>query len=83
MYFGIVSSESIEKTVCYSTWRNKCLFLFGKQGLHPYDEGLLARGKLRKVALVAAMRTLLLAVYSVAKHRRPFVPHLIPQETPA
>jgi hypothetical protein len=48
-----------------------------------YDEGLLARGKLRKVALVAAMRTLLLAVYSVAKHRRPFVPHLIPQETPA
>jgi hypothetical protein len=29
------------------------------------------------------MHKLLLAVYSVAKHRRPFVPNLTPQETPA
>jgi len=46
-------------------------------------ERLIARGKLRKVAVVAAMRKLLLAIYSVAKHRRPFVPHLNPQEVPA
>jgi hypothetical protein len=31
---------------------------------------------LPKVALIAAMRKLLAAVYSVAKHRRPFVPRL-------
>jgi transposase len=51
--------------------------------LRAYYERLLARGKLRKVAVVAAMRKLLLAIYSVAKNRRPFVPHLSPQETPA
>jgi transposase len=44
---------------------------------------VIGRGKLRKVALVAAMRKLLVAIYSVAKNRRPFVPHLSPQETPA
>jgi len=42
--------------------------------LHAYYERLLARGKLPKVALVACMHKLLFAVYSVAKHRRPFVP---------
>jgi transposase len=51
--------------------------------LRAYYQRLIARGKLRKVAVVAAMRKLLLAVYSVAKSRRPFVPHLTPQETPA
>ena len=49
--------------------------------LRAYYEGLRRRGKLPKVALVAAMRKLLVAVYTVAKHRRPFVP--APQETPA
>jgi transposase len=44
--------------------------------LRAYYEGLLARGKLPKVALVAAMRKLLIAVYFVAKHRKPFVPIL-------
>ena len=44
--------------------------------LRVYYEGLVARGKLPKVALIAAMRKLLHAVYSVATHRRPFVPHL-------
>ena len=44
--------------------------------LRPYYEGLLRRGKLPKVALVAAMRKLLIAVYFVAKHRKPFVPVL-------
>ncbi len=44
--------------------------------LRAYYQRLLARGKLPKVALVAAMRKLLVAVYAVAKHRRPFVPIL-------
>lgn len=44
--------------------------------LRAYYEGLLARGKLPKVALVAAMRKLLIAVYFVAKNRKPFVPIL-------
>lgn len=44
--------------------------------LKAYYEGLLRRGKLPKVALVAAMRKLLIAVYFVAKHRKPFVPIL-------
>jgi len=44
--------------------------------LKAYYERLRARGKLPKVALVACMRKLLTAVYSVAKHRRPFVPEM-------
>jgi len=48
--------------------------------LRAYYQRLLARGKPRKVAVMAAMRKLLIAVYSVATHRRPFVPHLTPQE---
>jgi transposase len=44
--------------------------------LRAYYEGLRRRGKLPKVALVAAMRKLLIAVYFVAKHRKPFVPIL-------
>lgn len=46
--------------------------------LKAFYERLRAAGKLPKVALVAAMRKLLLAVYSVAKNRRPFVPQLLP-----
>jgi transposase len=45
--------------------------------LRAYYQRLIARGKLPKVALVAAMRKLLLAVYTVAKQRRPFVPILV------
>lgn len=41
--------------------------------LRAYYQRLRARGKLPKVALIACMHKLLLAVYSVAKHRRPFV----------
>jgi len=37
---------------------------------------LVAAGKPKKLALIAAMRKLLHAVYSVAKHRKPFVPQL-------
>jgi transposase len=44
--------------------------------LRAFYARLRAAGKLPKVALIAAMRKLLHAVYSVAKHRRPFVPQL-------
>lgn len=44
--------------------------------LRQYYERLIAAGKLRKVALVASMRKLLTAIYSVAKNRRAFVPIL-------
>lgn len=50
--------------------------------LRAYYEQLRARGKLPKVALMACMHKLLLAVYSVAKHRRPFVPILTANATP-
>jgi transposase len=43
--------------------------------LRAYYQRLCARGKLPKIALVACMHKLLFAVYSVAKHRRPFVPN--------
>lgn len=49
--------------------------------LRAYYERLRARGKLPKVALIAAMRKLLLAVYSVAKHRRPFIAILAAAES--
>ena len=42
--------------------------------LRAYYLRLRARGKLPKVALIAAMRKLLVAVYTVAKQRRPFIP---------
>jgi transposase len=44
--------------------------------LRAYYQRLVARGKLRKVALVASMRKLLHAIYSVAIHRRAFEPRL-------
>jgi transposase len=46
--------------------------------LRQYYERLRAAGKPGKVAVIAAMRKLLAAVWSVATHRRPFVPHLRP-----
>ena len=49
--------------------------------LRQYYERLRAAGKPGKVAVIAAMRKLLAAVWSVAIHRRPFVPHLSPPAT--
>jgi transposase len=49
--------------------------------LRDYYERLVSRGTPRNVALVAAMRKLLTAVWSVATRREPFVPHL--PEVPA
>jgi len=51
--------------------------------LRDHYQRLRARGKLPKVALIACMRKLLTAVYSVAKNRRPFVPQLPTAEVPA
>jgi transposase len=48
--------------------------------LKAHYERLLGRGKLPKVALIACMRKLLGAIYSVAKNRKPFVPQLAPVE---
>lgn len=45
--------------------------------LRCFYQRLIANGKLPKVALLASMRKLLTAVYSVAKHRKPFVPLLV------
>jgi transposase len=42
--------------------------------LRQYYERLRAAGKPGKVAVIAAMRKLFIAVRSVTKHRRPFVP---------
>ena len=44
--------------------------------LKAFYERLRAAGKPPKLALIAAMRKLLHAIYSVAKHRQPFVPWL-------
>ncbi len=44
--------------------------------LRAYYQRLVSVGKLKKVALVAAMRKLLHAIYSVATNRRPFVARL-------
>lgn len=46
--------------------------------LKAFYDRLVAAGKPPKLALVAAMRKLLHAVYSVAKNRKPFVPLLAP-----
>lgn len=51
------------------------------QGLNPwltdFFQRLVARGKPKKLALVAAMRKLLLAIFSVAKNKKPFaLPHV-------
>jgi transposase len=48
--------------------------------LRAHYDRLLAAGKRPKVALVACMRKLLTAVYSVARNRRPFVAHLATAE---
>lgn len=44
--------------------------------LKAFYERLIAAGKPPKLAIIAAMRKLLHAIYSVAKHRRAFVPQL-------
>ena len=49
--------------------------------LRAYYDGLIARGELPKVAPIAAMRKLLIAIYTVARTGRPFVPQVAAEET--
>jgi transposase len=49
--------------------------------LAAYYQRLRAKGKPPKVALVAAMRKLVTAIYSVAKSRKPFVPWADPSKS--
>lgn len=51
--------------------------------LRSFYERLLSRGKPKKVALVACMRKLLLALYSIAKNRRPFTLPTPPSPNPS
>jgi hypothetical protein len=46
-------------------------------------QSIAVAGKPGKVAVIAAMRKLLAAVWSVAIHRQPFVPRLPPIAAPA
>jgi transposase len=45
--------------------------------LKAFYEGLIARGKPKKLAILASLRKLLHAIYSVAKNRKPFEPRLV------
>lgn len=45
--------------------------------LKAFYDRLISRGKLPKVALVAAMRKLLAAIYAVARDRKPFEPRVV------
>ncbi len=49
--------------------------------LRAFYERLVAAGKPKKLALTAAARKLLLAIYSVAKNRRAFAPQLTSEAT--
>lgn len=57
-------------------WMPTVTAVFHNSRLQAFYDRLIARGKPAKVALVASMRKLLTAIYSVAKSRKPFVPLL-------
>jgi transposase len=69
----------------HALWMPTLTAVLKNPWLRRFYEGLRARGKLPKQALVAAMRKLLAAVYSVAKRRQPFTPLLpaTPSSTPS
>jgi transposase len=60
----------------YRLWMPTLVAVRKNSWLRAHYDRLLAAGKRPKVALVACMRKLLTAVYSVARNRRPFVPIL-------
>jgi len=62
--------------LCAHLWMPVLTAVRHNPWLRAYDQRLRARGKLPKVALIAAMRKLLVAVYTVAKQRRPFIPRV-------
>jgi len=55
-------------------WRVVLQLIRRNAWMRQYYERLRAAGKPGKVAVIAAMRKLLVAVWSVATHRKPFVP---------
>lgn len=57
-------------------WMPTLVAVVRNSWLKAFYQRLLATGKPAKVALVASMRKLVTAIYSVAKNRRPFVPRL-------
>ena len=59
--------------LCKALWMPTLTAVRYNAWLRSHYQRLLARGKLPKVALIACMHKLLLAIYSVAKHRKPFV----------
>jgi transposase len=58
-------------------WMSTLVAVRKNPWLRAHYDRLLAAGKRPKVALVACMRKLLTAVYSVARNRRPFVSHVL------
>jgi transposase len=58
-------------------WMPTLAAIRGNPWLRAYYQRLIARGKPPKLAIVASMRKLLTAIYSVAKSRRPFVPDAV------
>jgi transposase len=57
-------------------WMPTLVAVVRNSWLKAFYERLVASGKPPKLALVASMRKLVTAIYSVAKSRRPFVPRL-------
>lgn len=60
-----------------SLWMPLLTAVRRNEWLRAFYQRLLAAGKLPKVALIASMRKLLHAIFSVATHRKPFVPRLL------
>jgi len=64
--------QSAEVQILRAMWMPTLSAVRVNPWLHAYYQRLRAAGKPAKVALVAVIHKLLAAVYSVAKHRRPF-----------
>ena len=61
---------------CEPSWMPTLVAIQRNPWLRAYYQRLVARGKPRKVAVVASMRKIFTAIYSVSKSRRPFIPRL-------
>jgi transposase len=74
VHFGLtrIGNARVRKAL----WMPTLVAIRHNPWLRPFYTRLRARGKLAKVAIVASMRKLLTAIYSVAKNKRPFVPQL-------
>jgi len=79
--FGIARTGSAR--LRKALWMPTLVAIRTNPWLKAFYAGLKKRGKESKVAIVASMRKLLTAVYSVAKNKRPFVPRLATAEANA